>query len=392
MIVGGGLRDDNADIYRAFFDRIAPETGRVAVIPGASSAPIESAHHFAAAARRHGFDPDRIDTVNIAMRDDASTPHVDESAWGANVEDEQEIAKISEAAGIWFTGGDQLRLIMLLLTESGDDTAMLAAIRQRLEEGAVVGGTSAGAAVMSRLMIAGGDSMSALMQPITPVGPGRGSTSDGPGLLVAAGLGFIPFGIVDQHFDERARLGRLVRALAILPSAERIGFGVDENTALIVDFAGDAASIVGTGAVTLLDGRASDFGDEDRFSASKVSVSVFSAGDRIVLQNLLGSPAAYKNATIGAEYYEEAAAEGGGMALPYSGLGELLGAALVDNSASTAISRASFGVDGRGVIYRFKQKSDSQGFWGRDDIGVGRYTVLNVRFSVSPATIVIKED
>ena len=245
VIVGGALLPDNAAIYRAFIN--ASNGGTIAVIPSASGEPQAALDAFAANLVQHGVDRARIIDVHLAEVDDPATT-VDEATWAANAGNTDEIATIENASAIWFTGGDQARTIRLL-TKDGKDTVMLAAIRKRLAAGAVVGGTSAGAAIMGTGMIVCGDprrANDAISNDPTDCAARDGQQEP---LVLGSGLGFLASHVVDQHFSERGRLPRLLRATAC--GAGR-GFGIDENTALVVDLATRRATVAGSGKVTVV--------------------------------------------------------------------------------------------------------------------------------------------
>lgn len=143
--------------------------------------------------------------------------------------------ELIEAAGaLFFTGGDQLKI-----TAEIGGTRLAAGIeRLHRERGGLVAGTSAGAAVMPDTMLIGGRS--------------KDSLKAGDRLEMAPGLGLLPGCIVDQHFSERGRIGRLVAALGRHPGA--LGIGIDENTAILVqDDRG--FEVLGESGVTVLDGR-----------------------------------------------------------------------------------------------------------------------------------------
>ena len=245
IIVGGGLSADNEEIYRAFITRA--NGGKIAIIPSASGEPQASFDSFAANLVRHGVDPLRILQVKIAEADDPVTA-VDESAWASNGDNVAEIAKIDQADAIWFTGGDQARTYRLL-THAGDDRPMLAAIRKKLAAGAVIGGTSAGAAIMGSGMIVCGDPVRA-SEPVSR-NPSDCAEEEGRSepLVLGSGLGFLKGYVVDQHFSQRARLPRLVRAA--MCGAGR-GIGIDEDTAIIVDLQTRHAHVFGSGGVSVV--------------------------------------------------------------------------------------------------------------------------------------------
>src|ERR1700722_11112346 len=141
------------------------------------------------------------------------------------------LQRIEEATGIFFTGGNQLRLTTLL---GGTPVARM--IRARNAAGVTVGGTSAGASILSEHMIASGDEGSAMI---------AGS------VRLAPGLGLTNRFIIDQHFRQRDRLGRLLTALAYNPFA--IGIGLDEDTAAFIG-PDETLEVEGSGGVTVVDG------------------------------------------------------------------------------------------------------------------------------------------
>jgi cyanophycinase len=286
LIVGGGLSLDNADVYHAFIDNRPEDVPGIAIISAASDYPMASATTFAGQLMFYGVSAEQIAVIRLASVDDPDTPDVDESEWADNASDPEEIARIENAGAIWFTGGDQVRLQQALVAADGSDTPMLAAIRERLEAGAIVGGTSAGAAVLSDPMIARGDPFEALFGPVATTMPSQGEETEK--LVVLRGLGLFGPVIFDQHFAQRGRFGRLARATMAQPVTERIGIGVDENTALLVDRGDRMAWAVGRGIVTVLDGRNAGV-SENGFS--DVRLSRLHGGDMLNLATLAVTPA-----------------------------------------------------------------------------------------------------
>jgi cyanophycinase len=151
----------------------------------------------------------------------------------ADADSEQAVSLLTAADGIFMTGGDQKRLLALI-GGSGVDRALHVAFKER---NACIGGTSAGASAMSGHMLAKGE---AVLQ------PEKGAVS------MAAGLGLVQHVLIDQHFSERQRLGRLLTAVAQNPYLQ--GVGIDEDTALVIE-RGVGIEILGEGAVTVVDGR-----------------------------------------------------------------------------------------------------------------------------------------
>src|SRR6266481_8681466 len=141
------------------------------------------------------------------------------------------LRRLEAASGIFFTGGNQLRLTTLL---GGTPVARL--VRQRNAQGVTVGGTSAGASILSEHMIASGD---------------EGSSMIAGSVRLAPCLGLTNRFIIDQHFRQRDRLGRLLTALAYNPFA--IGIGLDEDTAAFIG-PDETVEVEGSGGVTIVDG------------------------------------------------------------------------------------------------------------------------------------------
>jgi len=140
------------------------------------------------------------------------------------------LERLEQATGIFFTGGNQLRLTTLL---GGTPVAKL--VRIRNANGVTVGGTSAGASILSEHMIAFGD---------------EGSSVISGSVRLAPGLGLTNRFIIDQHFRQRDRLGRLLTALAYNPFA--IGIGLDEDTAAFIG-PDETVEVEGSGGVTIVD-------------------------------------------------------------------------------------------------------------------------------------------
>jgi cyanophycinase len=153
------------------------------------------------------------------------------------------LRRLEEASGIFFTGGNQLRLTTLL---GGTPVAKL--IRVRNAHGVAVGGTSAGASILSEHMIAFGD---------------EGSSVISGSVRLAPGLGLTNRFIIDQHFRQRDRLGRLLTALAYNPFA--IGIGLDEDTAAFIG-PDETVEVEGSGGVTVVDASDVSYSSMDAVS------------------------------------------------------------------------------------------------------------------------------
>jgi cyanophycinase len=212
--VGGAeKKDDNPVILRRFVDLCGGARARIAVIPTASELEDTGQRYerlFQALGAGHAR------SLDYRRRADAENPE-----W---------LAWLGDATGIFLTGGNQLRITTIL-----GGTAVARAIRSVNAAGVSVGGTSAGAGALSEHMVAFGESGA------TPVA-GR--------VTLAPGLGLTNRVVIDQHFRERDRIGRLLTALALNPFA--VGVGLDEDTAAFID-PDDVLHVVGSGAVTIID-------------------------------------------------------------------------------------------------------------------------------------------
>ena len=223
MIIGGAedkLR--KRSILAGFVTASGGADARIAVIPTASALGPEVVSVYDALFRREGAG--HVVAVGPDSREEAHDPAL--------------VALLDDATGIFMTGGNQLKLSAIVSgTPVGD------AIVAAHERGAVVAGTSAGASIQSSHMVAFG---------------GPGATPKQRMTQVAAGLGLVPSSIIDQHFDQRNRYGRLL--MIVSQSPQLLGIGVDEDTAAVVQHVTEAdgseheiLSVIGKGAVTIFD-------------------------------------------------------------------------------------------------------------------------------------------
>ncbi|WP_017651182.1 cyanophycinase [Fortiea contorta] len=214
VIIGGAEdRDGDSQILREFVRRAGGTKAVIVIMTAATELPREVGENYIRVFERLGAESVRI--IDTETREDASSSTALEA--------------IARSTGIFFTGGDQARITSIL-----KDTEIDAAIHSRYAEGIVVAGTSAGAAVMPDKMIAEGDSQTNPRIEIVDMSPG---------------LGFLPGVVIDQHFSQRGRLGRLISALLQEPAV--LGFGIDENTAMVVT--DNQIEVIGQGSVTIVD-------------------------------------------------------------------------------------------------------------------------------------------
>nr|WP_259372000.1 cyanophycinase [Caldimonas mangrovi] len=246
VIVGGAEdRKNGKDILRRFVDLLPRAEAPLYVLTAATQEPEAAWRTYKNAFADLGVQ--RCEPLHIASRAEAN--------------DEALAARVLESAGVFMTGGDQKRLLSRLGGSLLCD-AMRKAYAQRA---ACIGGTSAGASAISAYMLDPGPLQGH---------PERDDTS------LRAGLGFLLDVVIDQHFSERQRLGRLLGAVAHNPKL--IGIGIDEDTALIVQ-RGCGIEVIGEGAITLIDGRdmSSSFlqaSDREVAQLSDVRLHVLPAG------------------------------------------------------------------------------------------------------------------
>lgn len=195
VVVGGGKRPPAA--MSKFVEWAGGRAAKILVIPWATSEPESSFEYL------------RKDFAELGPESIVLAPVAPLTAEKKNVF----LSQLNDATGVFFTGGDQVKTMDVLKDES-----LVHALKERYEKGIVFGGTSAGAAIMSKQMI---------------TGEGDFTVIDGKKVETRAGLGLLPDDvIVDQHFIKRQRQNRLFGL--ILLSGEKFGIGIDEDTALLV--------------------------------------------------------------------------------------------------------------------------------------------------------------
>jgi len=221
VIIIGGAEDKVRD--RVILSRFASLAGgrdaTIAVISTASSLGPEAGDRYRQVLGELGVA--RVRTIDAVVR--------------AQANDDTIALALRDATGIFMTGGNQLRLSSII-----GGTRLADAVLDRFRQGAVVAGTSAGASAMSSHMIAFGAS---------------GATPKHRMAQIAAGLGVLPGVIIDQHFQQRNRLGRLLSLIAQNPSL--LGLGVDEDTAGVVG-PDHVMEVIGRGSITVVDGARSE--------------------------------------------------------------------------------------------------------------------------------------
>ncbi len=248
-IIGGRLEADNDTIFEEM-KRLSG--GKIAVFPTASEIAEEVGLETVTDFRRYGFEAEMIGLFWNNCQQTAF--------------DRELIARVEALGSVYFTGGDQSRIVNSLI-QADQETPMLQIIRHLHRNGGLVAGSSAGAAMMSQHIITSGTSLESLVD-------GLVASVEEPGLTLGTGLNFFPWGLVDQHFIKRGRIGRLL--VAMQQAGCTYGFGVDENTGMFVE--GDWMTVRGeTGAIVVDLSQAQVSADGGEFSG--VSFSYLDDGD-----------------------------------------------------------------------------------------------------------------
>ena len=218
LIIGGAEdRQNERVILKKFIELSGGNQAKLKFILAASSEPSSVWASYSNVFKNLGVT--NVEPIALLSREDAYNPEV--------------VSNLLTADGIFMTGGDQSRLMAELW-----ETPAFRAIHQVFHlNGICIAGTSAGAAVMSRQMIAQGQAPIITQKDV---------------VSFDIGLGLVSMAIIDQHFSQRRRLTRLLSALAQRP--DLLGVGIDENTGLVITI-NESIEVIGDGSVTILDGR-----------------------------------------------------------------------------------------------------------------------------------------
>ncbi|TGE27360.1 cyanophycinase [Hymenobacter metallicola] len=252
----GSNQDQNRNfvpdgILTRFVEELAGNDPLVIVIPTASSVPKEAARDYHEVFGRLGVK--RVETLDIQERADANH--------------EDTLKLVNEAAGFWFTGGDQLRLTAIL-----GGTQLLQRLKERYTyERIIIGGTSAGASAMSTPMIYEGRN---------DAGMRKGE------IAITTGLQFMHDVAIDTHFIARGRIVRMAQIIATNPTC--LGLGLEEDTGVVVS-EGYKVEVIGSGLVTVLEGNNCtatniyDISPNTPFSIRDLALHFLAAGEKYEL-------------------------------------------------------------------------------------------------------------
>jgi cyanophycinase len=216
LAIGGREDKENeCEILKKFVELAGGEDAEILIMTVATKEVEETIKDYRKVFRR--LHAGSVKAFDVSMREDTAS--------------KKGIQLIESATGIFFSGGDQLDIASLL-----GGTNLLDTLKQRHCAGCIIAGTSAGAAMMSKSMLISGKPEES---------PRFGNVEIGPG------LDFIPDTIIDTHFSQRGRCGRLMTAVAHYP--QDIGIGIDEDTAILVNN-GTEFRVIGSGSVIIVDG------------------------------------------------------------------------------------------------------------------------------------------
>ncbi len=364
VIVGGGLRGENAAVWKRIVELAGGKGARIAVFGSASASPDVAGANNVEVLNSFGADafvvPVAVKLAGTDYRTAANDPALAEA--------------VRSAGGAYFVGGDQSRIIEALRKKDGSSTLVLDALWEMYRKGGVIAGSSAGAAIMSRTMFYNVGSVLSTLK--------RGVAD---GMELAPGLGFIGNDVfVDQHLLVRGRFARMLPAM--LAKDYKIGLGIDENTAMIIHPSRDVEVLGYKGALLVdLSGAATVPGS---FNVSNVKLSYLDNGDHYNLTTGVFTPS------------REKAANKLDPARPYY-RGPLFFADILGNTAVVDLMHRLIDSDQLDAVgltlgspldlqpelgfeFRFSRQKDSVGYMSAIS---DTYSVYNIRLDILPILI-----
>ena len=338
---------------------------KIAIFPSAANLPELAANSVLTNLNRYGA---QAFVVPVSIR----LENVD---YRQAVKDPELVHRVRNAGGVFFVGGDQGRITKALLQDDGNSTPMLDAIWEMYRRGGMIGGTSAGAAIMSTTMF---DNAQAVL-PTLKLGVNEGKE-------IAPGLGFIgPDVFIDQHLLVRGRFARMLPAM--LKKKYKMGLGVDENTAVLITKGSDVEVIGYKGALVLNLEQASNTPELDGFNISNVRISYLDQGDRFNLVSQVFTPSKEKeNGRVRPSAAYNTDARFYPDILGNTTVVDLM-QHLIDSRQDSTIG-LSFGsqdsiMPSLGFEFRFSKVDDSVGYFSSANGGEA-YSVLNLRLDIRP--------
>lgn len=376
IILGGALKYDNDVVWQRIVDLAGGKGAKFAVLATASDEPDKTAAQIIDVLTKHGAVAEHIPVAPKLA------PQFKGGDARKAAHDSELVAKIKSSRGVFFSGGAQERITDTLLDADGKQTPVLAAIWHVFNQGGLVAGTSAGAAIMSTTMFRDAPDVLNVLK----FGARDGKEID-------RGLGFAGAELfVDQHFLKRGRLGRMLPVM--MQKNYQLGLGVDENSGAIIR--GDDIEIIGSKGALVADlGEAAIDKSLREFNLKNAKITYLERGDHFNLKTKSVTPSARKVAgkklDANAEKYS-----------PYFSTDvfypDILGdttivnaiSNLIDNKQESVVGLAFSGIpaDGDrapdlGFEFRFRKGKDSYGFF-TGAMGGENYTVVNIYLDVLP--------
>ena len=365
VIIGGGLRVNNAEVWEKIVALAGGKGARIAVLPTAAQTPAKEAQLTVDALNRYGARAFVVPVAPMLAGTDVRKAADDPALADA----------IRKAGGAFFTGGDQARITGSLRRADGSNTAVLDALWGLYRRGGVIAGTSAGAAIMSSTMFND--------PPLDVMPVLKNGVVDGKD--VAPGLGFIGDDVfVDQHLLARGRFGRMLPAM--LAKGYTLGLGIDENTAAVVGPTRDVTVIGYRGALVLDLAGASTDKSKPGFNLANARISYLDSGDRFNLATRTYTPGPGKE-PVDRQYVEHRPPIFYTDILGNTAVADLL-EKLVDSDLQRAVGVAFEGPDSqlpeRGFEFTFTRVPDTAEYvTNREDA----YSIYRIRMDVRPVRI-----
>ncbi|XP_035687664.1 cyanophycinase-like [Branchiostoma floridae] len=313
VLVGGNLQEDNERVYRLIVE-LAGGRGhaKIGLVTAANINPENSAQYYNEMFQgRYGAAEATWIPIDIYRKENNSDPEV--------------VALINGMTGFFFGGGDQIHVIESFYIGDREESPALAAIRAKFEAGTVVAGTSAGASCQSSavMIVFVGLSYNALAHGVKDYYDSN--TPDEVAYNRSGGIGLAPRFVVDVHFSEKGREGRLIRLLADTkdePNGATLGVGVDENTALHLTWDPDPDSAVGTvvglGGVLMVDVSSASISTSRGFDIKDVVTSYLTEDDSVNFATKQVTFAPWKQSLSGNERFDHAAESDDIFGSPYA--------------------------------------------------------------------------
>jgi cyanophycinase len=365
VIIGGGLRVTNAEVWEKVVALAGGKGARIAVLPTAAQNPAKEASLTVDALNRYGARAFVVPVAPLLAGTDVRKAADDPALADA----------IRKAGGAFFTGGDQARITGALRRADGSNTVVLDALWALYRRGGVIAGTSAGAAIMSSTMF--------YDPPLDVMPVLKNGVVDGKD--VAPGLGFVGTDVfVDQHLLARGRFGRMLPAM--LAKGYTLGLGIDENTAAVVGPARDVTVIGYRGALVLDLLEATVDKAQPRFNVSNARISYLDSGDSFNLATRAYVPGPGKE-PVDRRYVEHRAPIFYTDILGNTAVADLL-EKLADSDLQRAVGVAFEGPDSqspeRGFEFTFTRVPDSAEYvTNREDA----YSIYRIRMDVRPVRV-----